>query len=96
MPRNKQEATDKMRVETDEDIRKLVVARLQVLSPDTIKVIGDEGSFDRDSLIERVKAGDQVGQTVIGIEMEWLRVHVGVAAPTVVIRDIGDVLRSMK
>lgn len=57
----------------DEEIRKLVVARLNVISPDTIKCIGNEGSFSRDQLIEHVQLGDKIGKTVERIEMEWLR-----------------------
>jgi len=57
----------------DEEIRKLVLARLEVLSPDTIKCIGSEGSFSRDELIESVKRGDKIGKTIEQIEMEWLR-----------------------
>lgn len=56
-----------------EEIRKLVLARLQILSPDTIKCIGNKGSFNRDELIEHVKLGDKIGKTVEQIEMEWLR-----------------------
>lgn len=57
----------------DEEIRKLVLARLQVISPDTIKCIGSEGSFNRDELIEHVKLGDKIGKTIEQIEMGWLR-----------------------
>jgi len=57
----------------DEEIRKLVVARLNVISPDTIKCIGNEGSFNRDQLIEHVQRGDKIGKTIEKIEMEWLR-----------------------
>lgn len=58
---------------SDEEIRKLVLARLQVISSDTVKCIGDEGSFNRDELIEHVKLGDKIGKTIEQIEMEWLR-----------------------
>lgn len=57
----------------DEEIRKLVIARLKVISPDTIKCIGNKGSFTRDELIERVQAGDAIGKTIERVEMEWLR-----------------------
>jgi hypothetical protein len=57
----------------DEEVRRLVLARLQVISSDTIKCIGSEGSFSRDELIEHVKLGDKMGKTIEQIEMEWLR-----------------------
>ncbi len=58
---------------TDEDIRKLVTARLQVLSSDTIISVGSEGSFSRDDLIKRVEKDDYIGKKIIEVEMEWLR-----------------------
>lgn len=58
---------------TDEDVRKLVVARLSVLSPDTYLAIGSDGSFSRDDMIERVNAGDEIGKEIIDMQMEWLR-----------------------
>lgn len=58
---------------SDEEIRKLVLARLQILSSDTVKCVGNEGSFNRDELIEHVKLGDKIGKTIEQIEMEWLR-----------------------
>lgn len=56
----------------DEEIRKLVLARLSVVSSETMKSIGDEGVFTRDELIEHVKARDKIGKTIQDIEMEWL------------------------
>ncbi|HAZ16432.1 MAG: hypothetical protein A3H59_00655 [Candidatus Jacksonbacteria bacterium RIFCSPLOWO2_02_FULL_43_9] len=58
---------------TDEEIRRLVIARLKTTSPDTIKCIGSEGSFTRDQLIEHVRAGDEIGETIERVEIEWLR-----------------------
>lgn len=57
----------------DEEIRKLVAARLSVLSPSIMISIGSEGSFSRDELIERVSAKDDIGNKIARIEMEWLR-----------------------
>ena len=58
---------------TDEEIRRLVIARLKATSPDTIKCIGSEGSYTRDQLIEHVQAGDEIGETIERVEIEWLR-----------------------
>lgn len=57
----------------DEDIRKLVTARLSILSEDTMISVGSDGSFSRDELIEKVEAGDRIGNKIAQIEMEWLR-----------------------
>ena len=60
-------------VSTDEEIRKLVIARLKVISPNTIKCIGSQGSFSRDELIQHVQDDDEIGRTIEQVEMEWLR-----------------------
>ena len=70
MPKNK---TQKSGINTDEEIRNLVIARLNTLSPDTIKSIGDEGVFTRDELINNVQNGSKVGRTIEAVEMEWIR-----------------------
>ena len=57
----------------DEEIRKLIVARLSVLSSDTYASIGSEGSFSRDEMIRHVEAGDEIGKKIEEIQMEWLR-----------------------
>jgi len=58
---------------SDEEIRKLVVARLKVLSPETVISLGSDGSFSRDELVERVKEGDRIGEKLAEIQMEWLQ-----------------------
>lgn len=57
----------------DEEIRKLVTARLSVLSSGTIISLGSDGSFSRDELIERVEKGDAIGEKLAEIQLEWLR-----------------------
>ena len=58
---------------TDEEVRKLVVARLAVLSSDTSVSIGSDGSFSRDELIQRVEADDEIGREIVDIQLAWLR-----------------------
>lgn len=58
---------------SDDEVRKLVIARLSVLSKDTIISLGSEGSFTRDELVSSVEAGDCVGEKMAEIQMEWLR-----------------------
>ncbi len=57
----------------DDEVRKLVVARLKVLSPNMVISIGSEGSFSRDELVQRVERGDAVGEKLAEVQMEWLR-----------------------
>ncbi len=58
---------------SDENVRKLVMARLSVLSKDTMISLGSEGSYTREQLMESVKNGDRVGEKLAEIQLEWLR-----------------------
>lgn len=58
---------------SDSEVRKLVVARLSVLSPDMYIAVGSEGSFSRDELIRRVETDDEIGKEIADIQLEWLR-----------------------
>lgn len=58
---------------SDEAVRKLILARLSVLSSDTIISLGSDGSFGRDELVKSVERGDKVGEKLAEIQMEWLR-----------------------
>lgn len=62
-----------IKILSDEDVRKLVIARLSVLSKDTIISLGAEGSFTRDQLVKSVEANDSVGEKLAEIQMAWLR-----------------------
>ena len=64
---------DAKQIMTDEEVRKLVVARLAVLSSDTSVSIGSDGSFSRDELIQRVEADDEIGREIVDIQLVWLR-----------------------
>ena len=58
---------------TDAEIKRLVVERLKTL-PSGIKVsIGNDGSFNKEELIVKVKTGDSLGQKIIELELEYLR-----------------------
>lgn len=64
---------EKTDILSDEKVRQLVIARLSVLSPDTIISLGSEGSFTRDEMVESVERGDKIGEKLAEIQMEWLR-----------------------
>lgn len=55
-----------------EDLKDLVIARLDVLSPNKVIHVGSVGEFTKDQLIERVKAGDEIGQRIAEIELSFL------------------------
>ncbi len=58
---------------TNEDIKQLVVERLKATSGDLKISIGGEGAFSKEDLIKRVEEGDDIGQKVMEIQMEYLR-----------------------
>jgi hypothetical protein len=57
----------------DEEIKELVIARLETMPPDRKLSIGSEGEFTRDELIESVKRGDEVGKKIIEIQLQYLQ-----------------------
>lgn len=56
-----------------EEIRELVVARLEVLPKDKKISIGSFGEFTKSELIEHVKKDDELGKKIINIELKFLR-----------------------
>ena len=56
-----------------EDLKNLVIERLDVLSPHKKIYIGSVGTFTKDELIENVKQGNAIGQKIVDIELSFLR-----------------------
>lgn len=57
----------------DKDVINLVIARLESM-PDSMKLaIGNKGDFDKFQLIDHVKNGDSLGNTVIKMQLLYLR-----------------------
>ena len=59
--------------EISEDLKNLVIERLDVLPSDKKISIGSVGEFTKDELIEHVKQGDEIGQKIVEIELSFLR-----------------------
>jgi len=59
---------------TDEEIRKLVVARLRSFPSGKKISIGSNGEFSRDELINNVQEGSEIGNKIITIQLNYLRV----------------------
>jgi len=57
----------------EQEIKEIVIARLETLSPNKKISIGSSGELTRDELIEKVKSGDPIGKKMIQIELEFLR-----------------------
>lgn len=56
-----------------DDLKELVIARLDVLPPDKKISIGSNGEFTKEELIERVREGDEIGQKVAELELTFLK-----------------------
>jgi len=67
------EKTNILEQEISEDLKELVIARLDVLPPDKKISIGSVGKFDKNELIEHVKKEDEIGKKVIEVELTYLR-----------------------
>lgn len=58
---------------SDAEIRRLVVERLRTLPSGKQVSIGDEGSFTKEELINKVESEDFIGEKLIEVELEFLR-----------------------
>lgn len=60
-----------------DEIKKLVIARLELL-PENKKIsIGNYGEFSKDELIDNVNKNSEIGNKIIEIELEFLRAMKG-------------------
>lgn len=57
---------------TQKDIRKLVAARIKAASDDLAVSIGSQ-EYTKEQMLKSVEAGDELGQEIIEIQMEYLR-----------------------
>jgi len=56
-----------------ESVKQLVIVRLAAMPSGYRISIGSQGSFTKDELIEHVKEGDEVGNTIVKVNLEFLR-----------------------
>ncbi|MEK7127098.1 MAG: hypothetical protein AAB838_00040 [Patescibacteria group bacterium] len=61
------------KIKTDEEIRKIVVARLRQFPSGKKISIGMNGEYSKDELIDRVEQGDKIGQKIIAVQMAYLQ-----------------------
>lgn len=57
----------------EEEIKELIIARLQAIPPNVGISIGSEGDYKRDELIEHVKKDDEIGRKIIEIDLNYLK-----------------------
>lgn len=74
IPESKKPESETSKEEISEDLKELVIARLEVLSSDKRFSIGsDKKEFTKDELIEHVKKGNETGKKVVELELTFLR-----------------------
>ena len=62
-----------MNKEISEEMKELVIARLETLPTNKKISIGNFGEFSKDELIKHIKSGDALGIKMIEVELEFLR-----------------------
>jgi len=62
-----------MSEEITDEIKELVIARLDAISSNKKISIGNYGEFTKEELIEGVRSGSEVGKKIIEVELEFLR-----------------------
>ncbi|OGI64841.1 hypothetical protein A3H53_04675 [Candidatus Nomurabacteria bacterium RIFCSPLOWO2_02_FULL_40_10] len=55
------------------EIKNLVMTRLETLPSDAVVSLGSSGEFTKDQIIESVRRGDENGKKMIEIEMTFLQ-----------------------
>lgn len=56
-----------------EEIKKLVIARLDSLPPDISISVGSEGQFNKTELIKQINDDTEIGKKMIKLELEYMR-----------------------
>ncbi|MBI2498897.1 hypothetical protein HYV88_01500 [Candidatus Woesearchaeota archaeon] len=62
---------------SQEEIKNLVIARLETLPSNKKISIGSKGEFTKEEIIEHVKKGDSIGKMMEDIELGFLRAMKG-------------------
>ncbi|MDO8662634.1 MAG: hypothetical protein Q7K98_05385 [Candidatus Omnitrophota bacterium] len=56
-----------------DDLKELVIYRLDTFPEDKRISIGSDGEFSKSELIEHVRNGDEIGQKIVELELTFLR-----------------------
>lgn len=67
------EETKTQTAKIPEDVKELVITRLEVISSEKGFSIGGEGNLTRDELIQHVRDEDEIGRKVVEVELTFLR-----------------------
>ena len=59
--------------EKEEEIKKLVLTRIGIMPPNYKLSVGDEGTFNKEELINHIKKGDDIGMQIINMQMSFIK-----------------------
>ena len=56
-----------------DDVKRIVLKRLQAIPPNVTFSIGEQGRFTRDELISQVEKGTSVGKAAVEMQLNFIR-----------------------
>ena len=56
-----------------DDIKRIVLRRLQAIPPNVTFSVGEQGRFTRDQLISEVEKGTSVGKAAVEMQLNFIR-----------------------
>ena len=60
-------------IKLTEDVKELVIARLEIMPPNYKLSIGNQGTFTKDELIKNVKEGSAVGNQIVKMQYSFIK-----------------------
>jgi len=57
----------------EEEIKELVLARIDVMPPNLKLSIGNFGTFTKQELIDHVKEGDEAGKQIVQMQLNFIK-----------------------
>ena len=64
---------EKNKSEKDEELKKLVLARINVMPPNYKLSVGNKGTFSKEQLMASVESGDEVGKQMVSMQMNFIK-----------------------
>ena len=64
---------DEKEKKTEEELKELVLARIDVMPSNYKLSIGNFGTFTKDELVEKVKSGDEAGKQIVRMQLNFIK-----------------------
>lgn len=59
--------------EKKSELKKLVLARIDIMPPNFKLSIGNKGTFNKEQLIEHINEGDETGSCIIDMQVRFIK-----------------------